>query len=770
MLNRVISSLRWIAFLLGLALIGFFPITSVAIEPSEQNSGTLKNLKFAATMNTGWRPAGNAPICNPCGDHLRFESWGLQVDHVYLFFDEYSSYLISNGFTSNQIVSAQVVFTWRSGRFARPDRIQLRQVAASWTENITSLIGTTGQTSSGQEVASLTPGSQYGIDARGIVVKHLSGEKNYGFHLIRATGSTTREEDFPEGAPRFHTRLATDPNLRPYLEVVVDTSRPRYPAPTDAPQGLSISAGTGAVTASWTSTPANTESVRIDINCSSSGSTSSTVSASVRSITRTNLKSGERCSARAASINDGGSSPLSMSTSEVVVTGTAPASPPVSRLAIASNQATVTLSGVASDATEVQVTLSCSSSGQRSTTIASSQQTATFTGLTTGENCSAYALARNQWGSSPQGAASNSELVRGQAPSAMTFISESPISNQLRISWPSAPANTSTVDLVLSCQSTGRITRSLSPNDRQAVISDLKPGEQCTPSITLTNQWGSSPTTTNPPVVIRGSSPSAPSISNIDLSTPQQVVVSYLIPTGAASIDLYLRCQQAGTNSLLGLPSSRTSATFTNAIAGDRCSLSAQAKNEWGTSAESSASSQFIIQGPRPEAPSDSEIKSDVEFVRINWNNGTGASQTQVTLECTKSGTRTFLVSVPTKTQAASALGGELCSAILISKNQWGESRNAIRTQSVLIQSKAVTQPSNPTIQVPKNTASKPPAASNPPKVSTPNTKPGTTTTGNKKKKSSIVCIKGGAQQTVTAVKPKCPNGWIKKPEVVKTK
>jgi hypothetical protein len=267
-------------------------------------------------------------------------------------------------------------------------------------------------------------------------------------------------------------------------------------------------------------------------------------------------------------------------------------------------------------------------------------------------------------------------------------------------------------------------------------------------------------------VLIKGSAPLAPSISNIDLLTPQQVIVNYLVPSGATTIDLYLRCSQAGTNTLLNLPSSRTSATFTNAIAGDRCSVSAQAKNEWGASSESSATSQFTIQGQRPDSPSSAEIKSDVEVVRLTWNNGSGATQTQITLECTKSGTRSFLINTPDRTHLVGALGGELCSAVLISKNQWGESRNGIRTSSVVVESKPVTRPpGNTTIATPKptnpiiNPAPKATKKAPVPKVEAP------TSTG---KKSSIICIKGGAQRAITAIKPKCPKGWIKKPEVVK--
>jgi len=664
-----------------------------------------------------------------------------------------------------------MIVTWSSGKIRAESPgneffyLDLQEITSTWSEGL-SARPALRVSATGLVVSQIIPGQKLTIDTLQITKRHLLGSPNFGLALSRqGTYGTLREEGTLEGAPRLHSREATDPNVRPYLEVVIDTSRPRYPAPTDSPQGLSLASSLSSVTASWSGTPANTESVRVEINCSSSGIATTTVAATTRSFTRSNLRPGERCSARAASINDGGSSPLSMSTAEVVVAGTAPASAPSSRLAIASSQATVTVSGIASDATEVQVTLTCTQSGQRNATIQTSQTTATFTGLTTGESCSASSVARNAWGSSPQGQISNSELVRGQAPSAMSFISESVDANQIRISWSSTPANTSTVDLVLTCQTTGRISRSLSPNDRQAVISDLKASEQCTPSLTLTNQWGSSPTTTNPAVVVKGSAPTAPSIENIDLQTPQQVVVTYLLPTGATSVDLYLRCSQAGTNSLLGIPSSRNSATFTNAIAGDRCSISAQAKNEWGTSNQSSSTTQFIVQGPKPDAPSDAQIKSEIQSVEVTWNNGSGASQTQVTLECTRSGSRRYLVNTPSRTQKVSAIPGELCNATLISKNQWGDSTSGVRTQSVTVKSPVVQTPNEPRIATPTPREPTIRPAPTPTRRTNPATPAPKATAQDLK---TITCIKGAAQQNVTAKNPKCPKGWIKKPVITR--
>ena len=737
--------------------------TVVALAaPTTTQNATQTIYKFPSVMDVGlpngatWGSVGKPMPTEseiPLGYH--HNSYGAISERSFFYFDDIQSYL--DGASYNQIVSANLVIFWSfSSEVCKNTYLQIAGMESAWSEgSIATQLGTSSQNfvkTFPLDIDLKPPSSRF--DVRSSLTSAPNYAPNYGYELRRPRGPLCQSD-----GTRVFTREAS-PNVRPYLEIVVDTSRPKYPAPTDSPQGFALIAAIGSVSATWSSTQANTESVRVDINCSQSGSFSVTVSAASKIVSRRSLKAGEKCTARSASITDGGSSPLSMSTLEVIVAGTAPSAAPTSKLSIASGQALVSITGIPSDATELLITLTCTQSGQRTTTVTASQASATFTGLTTGEICSSYAVASNPWGSSPQGSFSTSELVRGQAPSAMSFFSESLAANQLRIIWSSTPANTNTVDLTLVCQSTGQITRSIAPSDRQAIISNLKPGEQCTPTLSLTNQWGSSVSTTNLAVTIRGLAPSSPTISNIDLSIAQQVVVAFTAPTGATSIDLFLRCSQAGNSSLLAIPISRTSATFTNAIAGDRCNVLGQAKNEWGASTNSAATNQFIIQGALPDSPSDLSINSDVEKVRVDWTNGSGALQTQVTLECSRSGTRTFTISTPNRTQMVSSIGGELCTAILVSLNQWGESKSSLKSSSIQVQSKPTSAQGETTVTLPKNTT--------PTKPST--TKPSTTekTSGITSGKYLIVCIKGSAQKIVTALKPKCPTGWIKRPEVTK--
>jgi hypothetical protein len=716
-------------------------------------------MDVGAPTGTHWGTVGTpTPNQSEIGLVWYKNSYGSQSDVAFFYFDEVNAQLGTTTF--NQIISANLVLHWNVKQNRSYDgknyfgvvcpntRLEIGELTSSWSEGSSSadLIRLSrGTFNEGFSLSAIENMTSSRFDIRNSFSTTPNSNPNYGYRLSRTGGECQGGDDL------FIFTRESEAKFRPYIEIIVDTARPKYPAPADSPQSFALAAAVGSVSATWTSTPLNTENVKVEINCSQSGTVSLTVPAANKSVVRTNLKAGERCTARAASLSDGGSSPLSMSTPEVIVAGTPPSTAPIAKLSITTGQALVSLTGIPSDATELLVTLTCTQSGQRTSTVPSSQATATFAGLTTGESCYSYAVARNIWGASPQGSLSNSELVRGQAPSAMSFFSESLAANQLRITWSSTPVNTSTVDLTLICQTSGQITRSFAPSDQQAIIADLKAGELCTPAITLTNQWGSSTTTTNPAVTIRGAVPSAPTITDINVTTAQQVVVTFIAPASATSVDLYLRCSQAGNSSLIAIPASRTTATFTNAIAGDRCSILAQAKNKWGTSADSVDTNQFTIQGARPDAPTDLSFKSDVETIQVDWTIGAGAIQTQVTLECSRSGKRTFKVNAPIRTQAASAIGGEFCTALLVSINQWGESKSSLKSSSIKVQSKST---STQTVPQTVSPSPKPSASGN---ISTTPVK-----------KTSIVCVKGSAQRVVTAVNPKCTAGWTKRPAVTK--
>ena len=710
--------------------------SSASAAPTITQNSTQTKYVFPAMMDVGAPTGGNwGTVGNPTPNQSEIglvwyrNSYGSQSDVAFFYFDEVNAQLGNTTF--NQIVSANLVLHWNVKQNRSYDgknyfgvvcpntRLEIVKLSSSWSEGSSSadLIRLPGGTfNEGFPLSAIENMTSSRFDVRNSFSTTPNSNPNYGYRLSRTGGECQGGDDL------FIFTRESEAKFRPYIEIVVDTSRPKYPAPADSPQSFALAAAVGSVSATWSSTPLNAENVRVEFNCSQSGTASLTVPAANKSVVRSNLKAGERCTARAASLSDGGSSPLSMSTKEVIVAGTPPSTAPMTKLSIATGQASVSITDIPNDATELLVTLTCTKSGLRTSTVSSSQATATFAGLTTGETCYSYAVARNVWGASPQGSVSNSEFVRGQAPSAMSFFSESLAANQLRITWSATPVNTITVDLTLACQTSGQIMRSFAPSDQQAIIDDLMAGELCTPAITLTNQWGSSTSTANPAVTIRGAVPSAPTITDVNVSIAQQVVVTFIAPASATSVDLYLRCSKAGKSSLLAIPASRTTATFTNAIAGDRCSILAQAKNIWGTSADSADTNQFIIQGARPDAPTDLSFKSDVETIRVDWIIGAGAIQTQITLECSRSGKRTFKVNAPIRTQAASAFGGEFCTALLVSINQWGESTSSLKSSSIKVQSKST----------------------------------------------SIVCVKGSAQRVVTAVNPKCPAGWTKRPAGVK--
>jgi hypothetical protein len=689
--------------------------------------------KFPATMDTGiqlgqyWGTLGKSAPSEPT---IRFNwysnSYGAGGDTGYFFFGNFENLL--NGATANQLVSARMAITWESGFLCSNTNIVPTLLGSSWSE------GSVSGTSQPAEVTTdviglaptLVPNAKYFADVTASVRKHLTGTQNFGFGL-RRSGDRCNGGD----TAQYFTRESTDVNSHPYLEIVVDFSRPAYPIPTDPPSGLVLSAQTKAVVLNWSAIPVNTLNVNVEFSCSLSGIQTVVVPSGVKEATRSGLISGERCTARASSSNAAGASMFSMSTSQVIVVGTPPAAAPVSVLGMSNGVAAVTLSNVTSDTTEILVTLACSVSGRQTLTVISSQRQANFSGIREGESCSAFAQSKNEWGDSSLGPVSNSVTLRGNAPDPISFVSDSPQEGIVRLVWTIVPQNVTAIDVSLFCQKSGQFSRTLAATERNFTFTNLSGNEACTPSLSATNQWGSSIRTSNSAVIVRGAVPVTPRITLISSNVPEELLVVFSTQSDADTVEIVINCSSTGNKSYTNIKPTEKEQRFTGLRARDNCSAAVLARNTWGASALSAFAGPVEIKGSAPaQSPSGLSVTSRVGQFIVSWTSAPANTQVEISTICSQSGQRKVSVSNSTFKHTFSAIGGEICSASVASKNDWGVSVSSARTKSIVIAK-----------------SSAPAGKQTPPGV-----------------KTSLTCVQGGKSQTVTGIKPQCPTGWKKKP------
>lgn len=702
---------------------------------------------------------------------------GSSADWAFLYFGDFQNML--RNATINQIISARIVLTWKNPTTCQNSFIKVLMPGDAWTEqSVTSKIpylpeDISAETDFTFNNSTVSSGGKTYIDIMKSIKRIFQGKANFGYGLVRFDSSGV---GCGGDEATFYTREAADVNVRPTLEIVVDFSRPAYPAPTDSPSGLTIAASTGAATASWSGVAANTENIRVEISCSVSGAWSLTVPGSQRSVTRTGLRGGDRCTARATALNSAGSSPTSMSTAEVTISGTGPSNPPNTSLSLNGSQAIAAISNVSSDATEIITTISCSSSGQQTQTVPSGQTQISFSNIREGETCSAYSQARNQWGTSPTGPTSNSVLARGNPPGSISFTADAPSAGSARLSWSQIPSGATSIDATLSCQKAGQLTRTLSTSERSTTFSGLTAGDVCTPTMGASNQWGSSQRSSFSSVTIRGNAPATPRITQLTADNPEEFSIYLDIPSDASSLDLTIRCDSSGTETFSNIGVTTSVKTIKEVQAGDRCYAAVAAKNTWGTSSISAFTGPVSIKGKAPtQAPSGVSITAGTEQITIRWSNAPSDALVEVTAYCSASGTKKAVVNSNQYSYAFPAIGGESCYATLASKNDWGISPQSSRSISALVAKRAsasnnstsnnssngssnTSKPSgssssnNSTAKKPSNTAAKP----------APNKNQGSAT------KKSLICIKGSQSRTITGANPTCPAGWVKKPTISK--
>ena len=686
-------------------------------------------------------------------------SYGSHSDTAYLYFGDYETQL--KRATPNQIVSARLVLTWKSGTSCKSSNISFTNVSQSWTErSIVDSAPTVSQDGNYQQVdyefvtSSASENSKTYVNIIDFVRRQITGTPNYGFWLSRF-GSVCSDDD-----AKFYTRESLEPKYRPYVAITIDLSRPALPAPTDAPSGLALTPAVGSVTATWNSVPVNAEKIKIDFSCSVSGALSATVASTLKTATISGLKGGEKCTAIISASSSGGDSPTSMRASEVTVVGLAPNSTVITKLKIEPGLASVEISGTSETATENVVTISCSDSGKQSQTIAASVNSVTFKNLREGETCSASSQSRNEWGISAQGVSSTPVGVPGSAPGLITFTSDSTNPLSVRFSWSNVPIGATIVEARLNCQKLGELARTLTSSDRSTVFSDLTPNDSCVPTMWVSNKWGTSSKSTNSALNVKGTAPSKPDTPGITTEVPLELVINFFAPTGADLVDIYISCKIIGDRTFSDIAVTATRQIFAGAKAGDTCYAAIVAKNEWGSSAKSTFAGPVTVQGKSPsQIPSGLNVSAGVTAFEITWTDGPDES-VEITAYCSASGTRKVVVNSNARQYVFNASGGETCSASLASKNQYGLSSSTQRSKSVVILKvqSSTSQSTSKVTATPKATVT--PKATAKPKA-TSSSKPNTSTT-------SLICIKGSQVKTFSGVNPTCPSGWVKKPTISK--
>jgi hypothetical protein len=674
----------------------------------------------------------------------------------FYYFDDIK--LALGNVTPNQIVSSKMSIVPQStASGTRSWGFNYGAITSPWTEE-TPNSAATGGGGGTLSFSSVNAGTAIALDTTQITRDLLAGTPNYGIYLSFGGPSPS--------TLYFWTSEATDPSLRPSFEVVVDTSRPKYPAPTSGPSGMSLTPGVGSATATWSGVPANIDSVTVEFNCSMSGNSSITLAGTARSATKSGLQTGERCSTRALTTNDGGSSPLTMSTSEVTILGVAPTLAPKTSLTLSTQSAYVIFTDVDPVATEVVVTLTCSVSGSRYQTVATGTMQVIFRDVRDGETCNASSKAQNQWGSSPSGQMSNSQTLAGALPLPPNIRSTSTVEGRIDIAWDSAPTGATSVNLSLQCNKSGSLDKTFLPGALAGFFMGLTPGDVCSVRGSSANQWGTSATSTlNSNVVVFSKALTPPTISNVDVSIVGSAIIDFVAPKGAVQVKISLECSVSGIPNPYVVMANLGRLTINNLHPGESCNAQIASINASGTP---SVAYEFDIspKGIAPSAPTGISVVALSNRVDVVWNAATSDSYLSIQLVCNQSGTqRDELDSIQKRTTFA-ATAGESCYVLASEINDWGESP-VVRTETVKIL-KAYSTPTpratvspTPTPTVTTKATTKPsPTPVKSTKSPGPMASKSPTATAAAKLTLVVTCTRGSLRKVLTTDSPKCPAGW----------
>lgn len=700
-----ISSVLLISLLI-FAYTFFLDIKESQSAPTVTSSGSLMTYRFVATIDSVNRQdCKNIAGSSGCSRYDRatyiddpiFEIWAMRgsgffgqsyISEANVYFEDLKLSLPK--VTSNQIVSSRVVLT--AERAAPATMLQAKGITSRWDENNPIGLSTEGV---GYSDASngIQSGGKVNTDTTSIIKSHFSGGVNYGFKLSFDPLAEVR-------SLFFHSSESPQVDYRPYLEIVVDTSLPSYPAPTDSPGGLAITGGVNSITVTWTTIPINTEKVLAAFNCSASGVSSVTVDATQKSATMKGLIGGETCSSTVRGSNAAGSSPTSMRTNVVTVIGTPPTSSPSATIVISGTQAIVTLAKVTADTTLIRTTLSCASGARQQQTTTFDQTKIVFNSVKGDDSCNAIVQAINQWGVT----SSDTEVNNKTSLQSLKFLSTMDSARLRGNSWGStdsvATANSvSAQDIQLrfakSRFGSHSDTAYLYFGDYESQLKKATPNQVVSAKLVLT--WKTATSCKNSWISLTNVSQSWTERSIVD-SAPQvlqdadyqQVDYWFGDTTATAGSKTYIdmadlvRRQITGTPNY-GLKLSRWGEDCSDDGASfyTRESIDVNSRPYVAITIDLSRSTL-----PAPtEAPSGLNLTPTVGSVTATWNTTpTNAEKIKVDFSCSVSGTLSTTVASTLKTASITGLkAGEKCSAVILASNTGGESPISMRTPDVTV-------------------------------------------------------------------------------------
>jgi hypothetical protein len=312
------------------------------------------------------------------------------------------------------------------------------------------------------------------------------------------------------------------------------------------------------------------------------------------------------------------------------------------------------------------------------------------------------------------------------------------------------PTGVTSVDATISCNKSGLLKRSSNPAAMSILLTGLVGGETCSPSVATSNQFGSSASSSVGDIKISATRLDQPTITTVDVSVPTKATVRWTSPSGAENIEFIVKCPDM-SDYTFSSSTQYNARTITGGEGGTTCTVVARAVNSSTVSDYTNAYS-FTFRGSAPtSAPQGVSIIAGIKNVIVQWDSVPNATDIIIDLICSKTGRQNLTTSASTKSISFNASPGDSCYATLAAANPWGTSSNKANTKSVSLTGGAAD--SKVTTQAP---AKKAPSKA-PKKTVTPS-----------KTKTSLICIKGTQQQTITAVSPKCPTGWFKKPTITK--
>lgn len=446
----------------------------------------------------------------------------------------------------------------------------------------------------------------------------INGPFNYDDSLLYIGGSGTVNETFPGSIDHFAiysgslSDAAVGLHFQSYLKDFYDAGASsagnsatnvatQIAAPISAPQSFNLTAFANGITASWVADSNDATSVKVEINCNSSGVKTSSVSARQRETSFQGLTPGEVCSGQIYAQNAGGTSPPSPRIANIVIRGAGPITPAVASASLNGSEVSVSVSNVDPTATEVVVELSCTKSGSRFLTTTPKNSTITFGAIVAGDVCYSNATAKNLWGSAPRGSNSNSISLNGEKPQPINYSAQSTSPGELKISWPAQGVADVTISISVVCRQSSKLTQEVSISQLQSIFSNLTPGDFCTSTVIARNIWGTANPVTKEEISIIGKPPVGEPVVKMARTKLTTMALSWESNPSATYMNIRIFCTTGGNRTVnIELPVTETEISGRD---GDSCYTVLRWANAWGFASETINTPLLKLSSKAPTPP-----------------------------------------------------------------------------------------------------------------------------------------------------------------------